>query len=173
MTHRIRTIAMLAVAVAVAAAGCGSGEAEPAPRSKGYRNTTPQERTAARAALARARLGLPAGWSEEAAGDGVRRFANGSMVTLELYLAGVEERVAVADEPPRSLDELVARFRFGRVTDRGSNGDTWWVGGSNGEERMFVVMRRAGGQRFRCAARGPESPALAEALAACKGLTLK
>lgn len=132
--------------------GCGkseskqsSDEAKPEKRkweTRGYRETTPEERKAAGAALAAAKLPLPPAWEERTSRDGTRFFESNN-VTIELYLANADDMVAVLDEPPMTVDELVVRVkpkenqidgwpflskRFTTVTS-GSSGNDFWIRG--------------------------------------------
>jgi hypothetical protein len=144
----MRDTAILVGLVLVACSGGKSGEGEPKAnpekwKAEGFRETTAEERAAAQAALAGATLGLTKDWTESRVGDGSRRFTRNATV-LELYLANAEELVAVADEPPASLDELIARtrpgavrdgwpfwsFRFKAIADQGASGTDAWIRGT-------------------------------------------
>jgi hypothetical protein len=130
--------------------GCGKSEkqtdeAKPAKKkweTAGYRDTTPEERKPAGAALAAAKLPLSDKWTEQPSRDG-KRYFDSNNVSIELYLANASEMVAVLDEPPTTVDELVARvkpndnqidgwpFLFDRFTTvtSGSAGNDFWIRG--------------------------------------------
>ena len=180
----MRSLILVAMLVAN---GCGKSD-QPAPTPKfeaaGYRETSEAERTAGKAALAAAKLPLPAGW-EPGFGDldGERSYQK-NQVTVELYLAAADELVAAVNEPVTTLDELVARAkpqvrdgwpfwarRFTALADKGSAGTDISIRGplqSNdecGDEGCrdawhdsayvgFVMYRSLGPHRFRCGVHG-------------------
>ena len=142
----MRTIVV--VVLALAACGKGKDDKQEAPKkhewkARGYRDTTAEERAAAEPKLAAAKLPLPGEWTQEP-GDGKRRFTNG-ITEVELYVANAAESVAVLDEPPQTVEQLVARVkpkedqrrswplyrnRFTTETTSGTLADGFWVRGS-------------------------------------------
>jgi hypothetical protein len=186
---------MRSLTIALAFVACSSKsetkqEQEPAPKRKwkaaGYRDTTPDERAAARKALAAAKL--PGDWNETGSMDGTRSFSNND-VTIDLQVANAADSVAVGDEPAMSLDELTTRakagdgrrgwpwffYRFKTIADKGSAGDDFWIQGKlerndrcgdvgcdpgawADSDKGLVVFRIQNQQRFRCAAHGIDFP---------------
>jgi len=146
----LRTVTT-AWALALAAAACTKSDADtPAPKpvadqaweAKGYREPDPAARAEAVRVLAAADLGLSSDWMADLSRDGKRQFARDGVV-LELFVAEAQDQVAVADEPARSLEDLLRRtapeatsdgwpfwsYRFGKLTARSSAAGELWVRG--------------------------------------------